>query len=852
MQNHLPKICLLILKLFENNNFDFLSGDLQETYNYKIKKLGKTRANIWLWFEIFSSIPGLIKNKIYWGTIMFLNYIKITFRNFLKYKSVSLINLIGLSLGLTCFSLIVYFVSFQFSYDQYHKNKEHIYRLATTELAKAPDLWAPGLKDNFPEVKNFVRFQFYGEVLIENGDKKFYEPGGFYADSTLFDVFSFSLLKGNEKTALVNPNSIVITKDFSEKFFGNKNPIGRTLVFNEKDGKQNFLVTGLLDNVPSNSHFHFEFLVSQSTNKAMWLNSWDWMQFYTYLLLEDNVNVNEFSKRAETWINSKIDDENTHFSLNFQPLTDIHLHSNLQREIEANQDISSVYLFAAIALMILFVAIINFVNLKTAHAVNRAKEVGVRKSIGAERKQLISQFISESVIFSLVSFLISLICVQILLPALNNHFDIQIETDLFKNINLVLALFLISLLTGLLSGIYPAFILSRFEPTKVLKGSSKLSNKSGLRKAMVVFQFGVSAFLIITSIVIYKQMSFINKKDLGFNKDQIITFDIRSDNLRENYKAFKNILLSNSNIANVSITANLPGGGDWGMTYKAEGINDADIPRARMLVVDFDFIDTYGIEIVKGRKFNKGFSTDTSTYIINETAMKTLGWEDPLNKKISFPDLNRNWANVIGVAKDFHFRSLHEVIEPLILFIPPDDWYSSFSTKLKPGNLNNTISFIEETWKTFDPEHPFTFTFLDEDFGNLYLADKRDMELISYATIVAIFIACLGLYALISFTLTQKTKEIGIRKVLGAKISDIVFLVSKEFLILLIIANIIAWPAAFYFLQDWLESFAYRTNIDLLIFILGSLAGTVIAFSVISYKVVKAASSNPVNAIKYE
>ncbi|KAB2844949.1 MAG: FtsX-like permease family protein, partial [Melioribacteraceae bacterium] len=741
---------------------------------------------------------------------------------------------------------------FQFSYDQYHKNKNNIYRLATAKFAKVADLWAPGLKDNFPEVENYVRFQFYGEVLIENGDKKFYEPGGFYADSSLFDVFSFPLLEGNEKTALVNPNSIVITKDFSQKFFGDENPIGKTLVFNQKDGKQNFLVTGLLNNVPPNSHFHFSFLVSQSTNKAMWLNNWTWSQFYTYLLFKDNIDINDFSKRAEVWLNEKINDENLHYAVNLQPLTDIHLHSNLQREIEANQDISSVYLFAVIGLMILLVAVINFINLKTAHAVNRAKEVGVRKSIGAERKQLISQFISESVIFSLVSFLISLICVQILPPALNNHFDIQIETDLFKNINIVLGLFFISLLTGLLSGIYPAVILSRFKPATVLKGSSKLSGKSGLRKAMVVFQFGVSAFLIISSLVIYKQMSFINQKDLGFNKDQIITFDIRSNELRENYKAFKNILLSNPDISNVSITANLPGGGDWGMSYKAEGINDADIPNARMLVVDYDFIDTYGIDIINGRKFNKEFSTDTSVYIINETAAKVLGWDNPLNKKISFPVLHRDWANVIGVAKDFHFRSLHEVIEPLILFIPPDFWYSSFSIKLKPGNLNSTISFIEETWKKFDPEHPFTFTFLDENFGNLYLADKRDMELITYATIVAIFIACLGLYALISFTLTQKTKEIGIRKVLGAKITDIIFLVSKEFFVLLVIANLIAWPAAFYFLQDWLESFAYRTDINFMIFAFGSLAGSVIAFSVILYKVIKAASSNTVESLRSE
>lgn len=608
-----------------------------------------------------------------------------------------------------------------------------------------------------------------------------------------------------------------------------------------------------MDNVPSNSHFHFSFLVSQSTNKAPWINKWFWYQFYTYLLLEKNIKVNDFEKRAEDWINKKFEiPQEKHLDLLLQPLTDIHLHSHILGEIEPNQNISSVYLFAAIGILILFVALINFVNLKTAHAVNRAKEVGVRKSIGAERKQLISQFIIESVIISLTAFIISMICVQVLLPLVNNYFEIQIETNAFKNYNIISALFVISLFAGLLSGIYPAFVLSRFNPSMVLKGTSKLTGKSGLRRAMVIFQFGASAFLIISSIAIYNQMNFINKKELGFNKDQIITFNIRSENLRKNYKAFENALLSNSNIAKVSMTATLPGGGDWGIDYKAEGINDADIPGARMLVVDDDFIDTYGIEISEGRKFSSDFSTDTLTYILNETAAKALNWDNPINKKISIPILKRDWGNVIGVVKDFHFRSLHEVIEPLIIYIAPTDWAAYVSVKLKPGSFNSEISFIEKTWKTFDPEHPLTFTFFDEDFGKLYLADQRDMELITYATIIAIFIACLGLYALISFTLTQKTKEIGIRKVLGAKITDIVFLVSKEFLVLLIIANLIAWPAAFYFLEDWFENFAYRTEISLTIFIIGSFAGLIIAFSVISYKVVKAASKNPVNSLRTE
>lgn len=853
MKTKLPKIILIIIKLFGmNNKLDILSGDLLETYNYKIKNLGYARAYIWLWFEIIFSIPGLIKNNIYWGIIMFLNYIKTTFRNFIKHKTTSFINLLGLSIGFTCFALVAYFVTFQFSYDQYHVKKDKIYRLAIEGLAKVPDLWAPSLKEAFPEVDDYVRFQFYGTALIENGDKKFYEQKGFYADSSLFNIFSFNLLEGNKKDALADPNSIVLTRELSNKIFGGEDPLGKTVVFNQKDGRHLFKVTGLMEDVPANSHFHFSFLVSQSSNEAMWLNSWEWMQFYSYLLFNENADINDFTMRAEKWLNSKIDDETAVFKLKMQPLTDIHLHSNLQREIEANQDLATVYLFSAIAIMILLIAVVNFVNLKTAYAVNRAKEVGVRKSMGAERKQLIAQFISESVLFSTAVFFISLLGISLLIPLLNTHFDINIETNIFSNVGLIFILFLIALLTGLFSGIYPAFILSSFNPSRVLKGAIKTSNRSWMRKSMVVFQFSISAFLIISSIVIYNQMSFISGKNLGFNKDQIITFNIRSNELRENYKAFKTTLLSNGGISNVSITANLPGGSDWGMTYKAEGLNDKDVPTTRILVVDYDFIDTYGIQMAEGRKFSRDFSTDTSTYILNETAVKALNWNDPLNMKISFPDLKRDWGNVVGVTKDFHYRSLHEPIEPLLMLIPPQNWYSVFSVKLKPGTINKTIDFIEDTWKQFDPEHPFTYSFLDEDFGELYLADKRDMDLITYATIIAIFIACLGLYALISFTLTQKTKEIGIRKVLGARISDIVLLVSKEFLFLLVAANLIAWPAAFYFLSDWLQSFAYRIDISIAIFIAGSISGLLIAASVIISKVIKAASANPAASLRSE
>ncbi|HKI77350.1 MAG TPA: ABC transporter permease, partial [Ignavibacteriaceae bacterium] len=825
----------------------------KESFEIALREIGDTE-NIG---SEFLKADSPVNNKNIWnenGGILILaaNYLKIAFRMLRKHKSHSFINIAGFTLGFTCFILIAYFVRFHLSFDQFHKNKDNIYRLTTTNFASTPDLWAPGLKESFPEVKNFVRLQQFGEALIEDKDNKFYDSEGLYADSSFFDIFSFKLGEGNPGSALVNPYSIVISGALAQRIFRNIDPLGKIITINDGDSKKDYTVTGVLENIPSNSHFTFSFLVPESMNKARWVNNWKWLQFYTYLELGKNVNANEFAKKITPWLKTKISDPSWNETAQLQPLTSIHLNSHLSREIGTNQDIYTIYLFSIIGVLILLIAVVNYINLTTARSVNRAKEVALRKSMGAKKIQLIMQFIGETIVYSIIVFIISIFTVELLLPTVNNFFQINLDTDVFNNIEFLLQLFAVILFIGIISGIYPAFVLSSFQPISILKGTAKISNRNFLRRIIVVFQFAITSFLIISSILIYKQMQYVISKDKGFQTDQVVTFPLRSTNIINNLSAFKNELKSNPQILTTSFSANLPGGSDWGIPYQAEDKKQSELPQARVLAVDENFIPLYKMKIIEGRNFNRNIESDKNSYLINEAAAKALGWDDPLAKKISFDAIGRKWGNIIGVVKDFNYRSLHQQIDPMILFIPPQQWYSKISIKIKNQEIPETISFIENIWKKFDKEHPFTLSFLDEDFNSLYLADQRNMKIISILTAIAIFIACLGLYSMMIHLLNNKTKEIGIRKILGAGSISIINLVSKEFLILMIISNLFAWPVAYLFLGDWLNDFAYRINIDPLLFLAGSCISIFIALTTIAYKIFKAINTNPVNSLKYE
>jgi len=789
---------------------------------------------------------------------MLKNYLKIALRNLRRQKIISLINIVGLAIGIACAALILLYVRHELSYDRYHNNKERIYRLVAKvqgasyeAIAKVPGPWSIAAQKDFPEIEKVARFVFFNETLVGRGEKRFYESGGFYADSTVFEVFSFPLLQGNSKTTLTQPNAVVITEAFAKKYFSNENALGQTLIF---DNQSSYQITGVMQNVPSHSHFTFDFLVSMATYANPRRDNWQWLQFYTYLLFKDGASPQTVAEKFPALLRQNLAaDVAATYSPYLQPLTDIHLRSHLFREMQANSDIAYIYIFSAVAGFILLIACINFMNLTTARATTRAKEVGVRKVTGADRLQLIKQFLGESIFISFIALLLALVCIDYLLPIFNSLTNRQLATGYFQDKILLLGLVGITLLVGIIAGSYPAFVLSAFKPVNVLKGKLPGSSRTWLRKGLVAFQFAMSAFLIMATGIVYNQLEYIQNKKLGFNAEQLIIMPIRENEMRLMYEIFKRELLENPNVASVAASGNLPGGGDWGIPYEPEGFPPDKIPPMRILVVDHDFIQTFQMELAAGRSFSKNFSADTSAaFMINEEAARQLGWNDPTSKMIAMPAIQRQAAPVIGVLKDFHFRSMHEKIGPIMFFIPPPDWFTVFSVRVRPENFSGMLKFLENKWQQFDPKHPFDYTLFDEQFARLHQAETRMGELLRYVSILAILIACLGLFGLAAFTAEQRTKEIGVRKVLGASVGSIVMLLSKDFTRLVLIGFIIAAPLAYYAMHRWLQDFVYRTEIGAGVFILSGLLALAIAWLTVSYQSIKAALGNPVEALRYE
>ncbi len=790
---------------------------------------------------------------------MLKNHLKIALRNLRRHKIISLINMIGLAIGMACAALILLYVRHELSYDQYHQNKNRIYRLVSKvqgasyeAVAKVPGPWAIAAQKDFPEIEQIARFVFFNETLVSRGEKRFYENGGLYADSTVFEVFSFRLLQGDHQTALTQPNTVVVTEALAQKYFGEENALGQTLTF---DNQNQYQVTGVMANVPANSHFTFDYLVSMASYNNPRRESWQWLQFYTYLLLKEGASPAAVAEKFPDLLRRHVEAATAaNYAPYLQPLTDIHLRSNLFREMQANSDVAYIYIFSAVAGFILLIACINFMNLSTARASTRAREVGVRKVTGADRWQLIKQFLGEAILVSFAALLIALVCIDYLLPVFNTLANRQLAVDYFQDYFLVIGLLGMTLLVGVMSGIYPAFVLSSFKPVNVLKGKLPSSSRARLRQGLVVLQFAISAFLMIATGVVYNQLAFIQNKKLGFNEEQLVIIPIRDEAMRQKYETVKQALAQHPNVVSVSASANMPGGSDFGIPYEPAGIPRDNIPPARILVVDHDFIQTFQMEMAAGRSFSKDHLTDaTAAFIINEEAAKQLGWSDePLGKMIAMPNIQRDASPVIGVLKDFHFRSMREKIGPLLFFIATPDWYSVLSVRLRPENMAETLTFLERQWAAFDPIHPFTYTFFDEGFAQLHQAEQQIGALLRYVSILAILIACLGLFGLAAFTAEQRTKEIGVRKVLGASVGSVTLLLSKDFTKLVLIGFIAAAPLAYYAMNRWLENFAYRIDIGWGVFALSGLLALTVAWLTVSYQSIKAALANPVEALRYE
>jgi putative ABC transport system permease protein len=806
---------------------------------------------------------------------MFNNYLKIALRNIFKHKGYSLINIIGLAIGMACCLLILLYVNDELSYDRYHENADRIYRVIEEvrlegvgeESSSMPFPTGDTLPMEYPDaVEASVRFFNFQlpSVSVQYGtsdEKLFNEPRFFFADSAVFEVFSFEMIEGDPKTALEEPNTIVITESMVEKYFEDEDPIGKTLRW---QNGVNLNVTGVLKNTPLNSHFQFDFLASFATLRRLYggnlPQTWYWNPCWTYILLKEDASPDtlqaQFPALVQKYFPDSIKDK---VVIKLQPLKDIHLKSHLDYEINPNSDISYIYIFSAIAVFVLLIACINFMNLATARSANRGREVGMRKVLGAYRTQLVRQFLGESMILCVIAALLAVIIVEIVLPAFNAFSGKALSTDYFTDGRLLAGLGLITFTVGILSGIYPAFFLSGFDPVKVIKGTLERGGRSsGFRKVLVVVQFAISIVLIIGTIICFQQLNYLRNSGLGFNKDQVIMLPAYGTAPARWYERFRERILQDPHIAKVAAVEDVLGAKYQTGSFIPEGTSESNMQQIPLLVVTHDFIETFDMEMVSGRSFSKEFPTDiTEGIIINESAAKRFGWspEDALGKRLR--QQNGLMLRVVGVVKDFNYASLSQPITPFVLEMPRGPGQMNgrvryVAIKTSTADFQQTISFLKSTWEEVVPNRSFDFFFLDDELDKQYNSEEQMGRVFGVFTILAIVIACLGLFALASFTTELRTREIGIRKVLGAQASGIVILLSKEFAKWVLIANVIAWPVAFYIMERWLDGFAYRTVIGITTFIVATLLAFAIAIITVSFQALKAALSNPVKSLRHQ
>ena len=790
---------------------------------------------------------------------MFKNYLKIAFRNIIRHKAFAAINIAGLAIGMACSIFILLWVQNELSYDRFHKNADEIYRItgdagdfkAAVNCAGMP----PELKIKMPVVKNYLRLSHPSTNVFEVGTKKFEEKNVFYADSTFLQVFSFKLIKGNPETALMRPDAVLITEDMAKKYFGKENAMGKML---KKDNGKNVIVAGILANIPSNSHLQFDFILPTSsiaqTDNDLKTNTWDNFNYYAYIQLDKNFAAtpaavaglnNQINKIFKEHINESVLKVDFHL----QSLTDIHLHSNYQVDLPGHGNIQYVNIFFVVALFILAVACINFMNLSTARSARRAKEVGLRKVVGAGRKQLIGQFLGESLLISFIALLFAVGIVLLLLPAFNDLAGKKLAIHLPDG-KMLTILISIALVTGLISGSYPALFLSGIQPVKVLKGNMKtLGGNLLFRNGLVIVQFVVSIVLLAGTAVVYRQLTFIKEMNLGFEKSNLLYLPMAGE-MWNKQQAFKAELNENPLTANYTITNDLPANLTSGtVNVKWEGKDPNSQVVFPTLFVDEGFMDVFQMKMLSGRSFSTEFKADSNNYILNEKAVQVMGMKvsDAVGKPLSLWDTK---GTIIGVVKDFNFKPVQQSIEPLIIGL--NKWGGVAVVRTQPGKTEATIQALQKISADLNPAYPFSYGFLDQDLANLYKGEQQMGSLFNVFAILAIFISCMGLYGLSAFMAEQRTKEIGVRKVLGASVFNVVYLLSTGFTKLIIIAVIIAVPIAWFAVNSWLKSFAYRVNADWIIFLTASFAALAIAWITVSYESIKAAVANPVKSLRTE
>ncbi len=850
-----------------------IQGDLHEIYHLRAEKIGSVRAQLLFVWEVIRSFKStnIKKNSRYKNLNCFnmlRNNYRVSMRNLIKNKFYSLIKISGLAIGLASVILISSFVFNELTYDQFHANADNIYRFSEIfsneegvveeKSASIPFPFGPTFSVDYPDIITTRLYQTFQKVPLmtyREEEKSFYEDKLFFTDSTFFEIFSFELVQGDRETALDNPRSLVITERMAKKYFGNESAMGKTIHF---ENKLPLIITGIAKDVPVNSHFHFDFLstllsideVFEATGNRFGDKGWYWNPCHTYAKVPEGFTQAQLQAYTDEFIPKHFPQSMAPFLVfPMQRLTDIHLKSQLYQEIEVNRDYKSIYIAIAIAVFIIIIAVINFMNLSAARSSQRAKEVAVRKVMGSSKRQLLDQFLTESLLTSLISLIIAIGLLAMLIQPFEQITNSPVNLSVLLSPIFIIVAIAFTMLIGLIAGVYPAFLVTSFKPVDALKiGNVKLTGKKSpwIWKSLVIFQFATSIILIIGAIVVNQQHLFLLNKDMGFTKEQVVMVPIRGTSIKRQAEEFKVELFKNSSVVSASAMSDILGNDVPLRPFRFEGQQKAqNIPG---LFADLDFVKTFGLNIKEGRDFSIDLETDKEAFLINESAANqwdSAAWE---GKHIGWA---RKGRPVIGVVEDFHFADLKQEIRPLVITYSPG-WYAYMAIRIRPENIFQSIEDLEATWNQFEPDRPFTPFFLDDRLNQIYESERKISQMVGYFSIISIFLAALGLLGLTNYSTLLRVKEIGVRKVLGASVFSILKLLSKDYALLVIIANLIAWPAAWYFSQEWLANFTFKIDLNLWIFVLAGIASLFLSIVTICFQGLKTALVNPSTSLRSE
>ncbi len=856
-----PKLAKNIIKRLSIYHHEHNAlGDLEEIYSQLLEEEGKKSADKWYWKQALKSIPHLLNNIFFWGEIMFKNYTLISFRNFAKSKLFSFINISGLALGIASCIFIFMFIRNELSYDTFQEDYERIHRIAMMKKTETKTarwgvntaILAPTLKEKFFEIEKIGRFSDKFTSQVKREPNMFYEVVN-YADSEFLEVFSVKVIRGKLEGSLDRPATAVLTEEIAEKYFGDENPVGQTIKIDTLD----FEITAVIEDAPTNSHLKYKMLLSLITMKdSWWYEHWPTGTCFTYAKLVPGTDQKLFEDKIRFFGNnysSTFNQIGIEIEYFLQPLADIHLYSNLDYEHETPGNPAYIYIFFIVGILVLFIACMNFINLSTAKSANRANEVGVRKAIGAHQKQLIYQFLYESVLLSIIGAVFAAFIVLVSLPYFNNLTGLDFSLSNFIETEIIFMYLLFSILLGIAAGIYPSLVVSSFNPAKILKGGISSGSRNPLfRKMLVTAQFSISIILIIGTMVIFRQIGYMQSQNLGFNKEQKLVLSFPETGfLRDKYEYVKNEFMLYSEITGATASSHIPGRQLSTTRIYLTGKETETGMSMEYIYIDYDFLSVFEIPLVAGRPFMEEMGTDTAWggLILNEAGIRSFGFASA-DKAVNQGFWRRN-VPLVGVMKDFHFKGLQNEVGPLYFSIAPRD-FKYVTLKLNTNNLRNTVSFVENKWGELFPNDPIEYFFLDKEFNKQYMQEAQTGSLFRLFTLLGIFIACLGLFGLSSFIVEQRKKEIGIRKVLGASESSIIKIISSEFILLIFISNIIAWPAAYLGSDMWLQNFAYKTSLDYDLFLLAGGVALLLTLVTVGIQALKAANLNPVDSISSE